>query len=145
MRRSSQQTEFIVLRQRLFHNPGFGCLIIGLLTVACIGSMLIFFDQACLSTLSKRLPIYPNAELVVERYNFFTRFGMGETYLQLYSPDEPTTVQSWYGREVGTYLREAGINHDPLVNLGSGQWRVNRDASGQGSEITLYGACMVGG
>ena len=134
-----------MLRQRLFHNPGFGCLIIGLLTAACVGSMLIYFDQACHTTLTRRLPLYPDAEIVVERHNFVTVFGMGETYMQLYSPDEPTSVQSWYAREVGAYLREAGLNHDPLVSLGSGQWRVNRDVSGEGSEITLYGTCMVGG
>ncbi|MCA9903326.1 MAG: hypothetical protein KC547_05675 [Anaerolineae bacterium] len=134
-----------MLRDRLFHSPAFGCLVIGLLMIACVGSISIVLDQACHATLNRRLPIYPNAEIVTERHNYFTAFGVGETYMQLYSPDSTDTVQQWYGREVGTYLREAATNNDPFLRLGSGQWRVRRDASGSGSEITLYGTCVVGG
>ncbi|MBE0689033.1 MAG: hypothetical protein IH587_02780 [Anaerolineae bacterium] len=141
----SHETEIILLRDRLFHSPAFGCLIIGLLTIGCLGSISILLDQACHGTLNRRLPIYPGAEVVTERHSFFTAFGVGETYMQLYSADAPDTVQPWYGREVGTYLRDAAINNDPLLRLGSGQWRVRRDDSGEGSEITLYGTCVVGG
>jgi hypothetical protein len=102
-------------------------------------------DQACISTLSQRLPLYPGAEIVTERHNFFTRFGVGETYMVLTSPENPTTVQSWYGGIVGPYMRQAAISNDPIFRLASSQWRVRRDpARNGGSEITLYGACVVG-
>lgn len=126
--------------------PLFGCLIIALLVIACIGSISIVLDQACQSTLNQRLPLYPGAEIVTERYSFFSRFGVGETYLELYSPDDPDTVQRWYGRTTGQITRQAALTNDPIYRLAVSRFRVRRDANGTGgSEITLLGQCVIGG
>ena len=131
--------------RRIRTSSAFGCLFIFVLLFACLGSISFVLDQACMTTLTRRLPIYPDAETRVERHSFFRAFGVGETYFQLYTPDDPDTVQAWYGREVGTYMRQAVRDNDPFLRLGSGQWRVRRDESGTGSEITLFGTCVVGG
>ncbi len=131
--------------RRVSSTPALGCLLIFALLFACLGSLSFVLDQACMTTLTRRLPIYPGAEIRVERHSFFRAFGVGETYLQLYSADDPDVVQAWYGREVGTYMRRAVQENDPFLRLGTGQWRVRRDESGSGSEITLFGACVVGG
>ncbi len=118
------------------------CGVIILLIVLCGGVMTFTFDRLCLSTMTQRLPIYPGAQMVVERHNMLSAFGMGETYAELYSPDAPDVVSKWYGNTAGTYQINAVRNGDPTYNLGRSNWTVNQAADGKGSQIQLYGICV---
>jgi hypothetical protein len=118
-------------------------LLVGL--VFCIGTTTFAIDRICYTGLSQRLPLYPNAEVRLRRHNLFTEFGMGNTALTLYTPDEPNDVQQWYGRNTGEYIRgtmENGGTIDRLaLRIAQGDWDVTRDESGTGSQIILFGTC----
>jgi hypothetical protein len=122
--------------------PLLGCLLIIVLVALCGGVTTFTLDRLCLSTMTQRLPIYPGAQTVVERHNSFTEFGMGETYVELYSPDAADVVSKWYGNTAGTYQINAVRNDDPIYNLARSNWTVNKAEDGKGSQIQLYGTCV---
>ncbi len=119
-----------------------GCGVIILLIFLCGGITTFTLDRLCVSTMTQRLPIYPGAQTVVERHNSMTAFGMGETYVELYSPDVPDVVSKWYGNTAGTYQIDAVRNDDPFYKLGRSNWTVNLAEDGKGSQIQLYGTCV---
>ena len=133
--------------RRFFRNRQ-GCLgCVGLLAalVFCVGTATFALDRICYAGLSKRLPLYPNAEIRLRRHNLFAEFGMGNTAMTLYTPDEPNDVRMWYGRNTGEYIRgtmENGGTIDRLaLRIAQGDWDVTRDESGTGSQIILFGTC----
>jgi hypothetical protein len=103
-------------------------------------------DQICYAGLSQRLPIYPDAEVQRRSHNLLTEFGMGNTVIVLYSPDEPEVVRSWYGQQTGTYIRgtmESGSFIERVAQrIAQGDWSVTRAESGSGSQIILFGTCV---
>jgi hypothetical protein len=109
----------------------------------CVGTVTFALDRICYSGLSQRLPIYPNAEVRLRRHNLFTEFGMGNTAITLYSPDDPNDVRRWYGRQTGDYIRgtmDNGGTIDRLaLRIAQGDWDVTAD--GTGSQIILFGTC----
>jgi hypothetical protein len=118
-----------------------GCLIIVLAMLLCSGGAILAVDQMCYTTLSNRLPIYPGAEIRVERHNFFRAFGMGETYLELHTPDDSDTVGRWYGGTAGAYSREAVRTNNFTYRLASAERSFRRAEGEDGTFIQLYGAC----
>ena len=122
--------------------PLLGCLLVVVLVLLCGGVTTFTLNQLCLSTMTQRLPIYPGARTIVERHNSFSAFGMGETYVELYSPDAPDVVNKWYGNTAGTYQINAVRNDDPIYNLARSNWTVNAAEDGKGSQIQLYGTCV---
>ena len=118
-----------------------GCLVIVLAVVLCGGGATLVVDQLCYSTLSNRLPIYPDAEIRVERHNFFRAFGMGETYVELYTPDDGDTVGRWYGETAARYSRQAVQRNDFTYRLASAERSFRRAEDEVGTFIQLYGAC----
>jgi hypothetical protein len=118
-----------------------GCLVILGLVVLCSGVTTLTLDRLCYNTLSQTLPLYPNAQVQVDRHNMFTSRGMGETYLQLYSPDPPDVVSRWYGETVGPYLWAAIRSNDLSYRLGRVERHVSRAEDGVGSMIQLHGVC----
>jgi hypothetical protein len=123
----------------------FGCLIIVILLFGCIGISLLAADRVCYAGLSQRLPIYPNAEIVYRSHNFLTELGMGNTVITLYSPDDPDTVRSWYGRTTGEFLQDSLNSGDPIIRLqrviAQTDWSITRAEDGIGSQIILFGTC----
>jgi len=120
-----------------------GCLLIVVGLVACSGVTGFTLDRLCLNSLTNRLPIYPNAEIRVRRHNMFTEFGMGTTYMELYSSDDSQTVTGWYGRTTGDYRRDVIIEgKDPASGFARAQWSVVRAEDGTGSFIQLAGNCV---
>jgi hypothetical protein len=128
------------------HQSCFGCL--GLLAafVFCIGTVLLAIDRVCYTSLSRRLPLYPNAEVRLRQHNLFSEFGMGNTAVILFTQDEPDTVRQWYGRITSDYLRGTQDSGNPIdrlaLRLAKGQWDVTRDESGAGSQVILFGTCV---
>lgn len=114
-------------------------LIIGLIAV-CLGAATVAADRVCVNGFNERLPLYPGATVKWERHNFLTVFGMGETVMTLYSPDDPDTVRSWYARTTSDASKRA--ISDALLRMAQSEWTVNRAEDGTGSQIILHGVCM---
>lgn len=112
-----------------------------LAVLLCSGGTVLTLDQLCYITLSNRLPIYPGAEIRVERHNFFRPFGMGETYVELHTPDDGDTVGRWYGETAGRYSREAVRTNNFTYRLASAERSFRRAEDEVGTFIQLYGAC----
>jgi hypothetical protein len=123
----------------------FGCLLVFILLFGCIGISLLATDRVCYAGLSQRLPIYPNAEIVYRSHNFISELGMGNTVITLYSPDDPDTVRSWYGRTTGEFLQNSLQSGDPIIRLqrviAQTDWSITRAEDGIGSQIILFGTC----
>lgn len=118
-----------------------GCLVILLAVLLCSVASVFAVDQMCYTSMSKRLPAYPNAELIAERHNLFRARGMGETYLEYRSSDDPDTVQRWYGENVGAVQREALRTGDQAYFMASADRSITAATDGSGSQIQLYGRC----
>lgn len=112
----------------------------------CIASTGLFANWLCTRSLTQKLPIYPDATIVWEGHNLFTAFGMGETYMELHTPDDRDKVHEWYNRYSARLLRERAS--DQSLTFGTGRWEVNRlddgvgGSSAGGSQIVLHGVCM---
>jgi hypothetical protein len=133
-------------RRRLGKHTAFlGCVGVLVALVVCVSTGSFAADRICYMGLSQRLPIYPNAEIRSRVHNLFSEFGMGNTVLTLYTPDEPDAVRSWYGQQTGTYARETLQSDNFIERLAQrwaqGQWEVSRDESGIGTQIILFGTC----
>lgn len=123
-----------------------GCVGLLVMLVACLAITTFAVDRVCYEGLSRRLPIYPGAEIVFRTHNLFNEFGMGNTVITLYSPDPPDVVRAWYARESGAYLREALQSSDPIIQasrrIAQGDWSVAPAEDGVGSQIILFGTCV---
>jgi hypothetical protein len=116
-----------------------GTLIVTVVMFSCIIVSIVGIDGLCVADVGPRLPFYNGATITSERYTMFRRFGMGETVIILYSPDDYQTVTGWYGRTVGAKIKE---NLDKgLRQFGSTRWTVGRAEDGTGSQIILYSRC----
>jgi hypothetical protein len=122
--------------------PALGCGAILLLMFGCVLASFVFFDRTCYGYLSRRLPIYPGAEIVSRQHNFVSEWGVGNTVMTLYTPDAPEVVQAWYARESGGYLRQAIQSGDWGYRMAQGDWAVAPDARGTGSQVILFGTCV---
>lgn len=123
-----------------------GCIGVVVALFLCIGVSFFSVDRLCAAYLPQRLPIYPDAEVEFITHNFITEFGMGNTSIVLYTPDEPDAVRSWYGRTMGTFLREAVENPTLITQIGRQIARVDfsitRAKDGVGTQIILFGTCL---
>lgn len=123
-----------------------GCIGVLVVMLLCGTITTITVDRICYTGLSQRLPIYPNAEVQRRSHNLLSEFGMGNTVIVLYSPDEPEVVQSWYGQQTGTYIRgtmqSGGFIDRVAQRIAQGDWSVTRAESGIGSQIILFGTCV---
>lgn len=114
-------------------------LVVTLIMFSCIIVSVIGIDGLCVADVGPRLPFYEGATITSERNTMFQRFGMGETIIIMYSPENYQTVTGWYGRTVGAKLKE---NLDKgLRQFGSTRWTVGRAEDGTGSQIILYSRC----
>ena len=128
---------------------GYGCgrrallytLAITAVMFLCIGGTVAAIDSMCYSVLTRRLPVYPDAEVTLLRYNFARPFGMGATAMVLETADPPDVVRQWYGQAFGAAARAAQDNHDPFFNLATSAYSITAAESGGGSQIVLSGVC----
>lgn len=114
-------------------------IVLGLM-LTCLGGLGFTIDRICVTNMALRLPRYPGAEVVRERHNLVTSFGMGETVLQLHSDDDPDVVREWYARNTGEVLR-ANVRN-AFFQWTRGEWVVDPAQEGDGSQIILHGTCM---
>lgn len=88
--------------------------------------------------------VYPGAEILSRVDTPVTQpFGTVRTDMEMNSADEPTTVQSWYSRAWGLYVRRQVENQDRTepFSIPPRGWDVEPNPSGSGTLIHLTGYC----
>ncbi len=124
---------------------GLGCFFIFLCVGGCMLITVVSLDAVCYHGLSQRFTLYPEATMVYRQHNQMREWGLGNTVIEMYSPDEPTVVRAFYSRHEGAYLR-ASLESPFLIDqasrrLANGDWSVVRAEDGVGSQILLFGTC----
>jgi hypothetical protein len=134
------------MKKRRNWRPALGCLVVVGAIFACVTVSLLGINGVCAAYLPQRLPYYPGAQVISEAHNFISAWGMGNTVATLYTPDDTETVRSWYGVQIGTFLRGAVQNPTPITDLGRQLARVDFDITraedGVGTQILLFGTCL---
>lgn len=88
--------------------------------------------------------VYPGATILSRVDEPLTQpFGIIETRMEMTSPDDPNTVQSWYSRTWGLYVR-AQIQHrdrnsNVPVSVPPRGWDI--ESAPEGTRIHLTGLC----
>jgi hypothetical protein len=118
-----------------------GCLMLFGFVLLCAGVVSLTVDVLCHNALSNRLPFHPDAQIVTERHNLARRFGMGETFVELYVPAPSAEIREWYARTISAYEREARRSNAPGYRLSQATWQVFRAEDDTGSQVFLYGTC----
>lgn len=75
------------------------------------GFLLLFAfgaDQLCRNDIAKRLPFYPDAELVFQEKDLLRYRAAGTTTMVFHSTDDPEVVQQWY-RDLNLEQLDQGI------------------------------------
>lgn len=107
------------------------------LSVCFVFLMAAGTDQLCRSDIHKRLPFYPNAELVKQEKDLVRYRAAGNTMMVFYTSDDSETVAAWY-RALNLEQLEKGI----FRGLADIQRRHESDPAG-GTRIYYRTACAV--
>jgi hypothetical protein len=103
-------------------------------TFVCAGALIFITDTVCQRNAAQWLPRYPDAQIVAESRTFLRTFGVGVTQVTLTTPDDPTTVRSWYNDE------RSRNEANPVNLLATMNLRVSEGENG-GSIILLSSEC----
>lgn len=103
--------------------------------VVCIVSVVVVIDVRCSTDIARWLPLYPNAQVVEEEYNFRRR-ASGITITVLRTTDPTNVVLKWYYQQ-----RFAEADKDPNRGLAVTNFSVEADPEGNGTLIYLYSRC----
>jgi F420-0:gamma-glutamyl ligase-like protein len=114
------------------------------LMFGCIVITTIGIDAACYSSMSAKLPIYPNARVTLDQHNFLQRFGMGTTVMILDTDDDVEVVRDWYGTTVAKVYKAARETNQAFFYFASARYSVGPAEDGSGTQIILNGACAGG-
>lgn len=109
----------------------------------CISSLTLVVDSGCYNSMVKKIPIYPNSQVVREQHNFLQAFGSGETLMILETDDPPSVVRDWYGKTVGAAYKAAqdGTGGDPFFYFANARYSIAALEDGSGTQIVLSGVC----
>ncbi len=106
-----------------------------LAVAACAIGVFVVIDTRCSTDIARWTPLYPNAQLLEEYYNFRWR-ATGVTEMLFWTADEPDAVRRWYYRH-----RSAESEKDPNRGLATTNFSVRTDFERGGSTIYLYSRC----
>ncbi len=109
-----------------------------LFSILCMGSMVLVADEMCHRNITRRQPLYPDAQRIEHNYNFLRSQGMGITRMTLETDDDEETVREWM-RQVALELLEA----EAFGGIATVSWRyeaISEDAD-SGTRIYLYSEC----
>lgn len=116
------------------------CLTLTLITVGiilCIVAVLGIVDQGCVDAANDWIPYYPNATIIKEEYTYLRPFGIGNTSVELRSPDSRSTVFRWYIDHISEVSKEQSRSQ-LIAEL---DWQVTENADGT-STIMLSSFCF---
>jgi hypothetical protein len=123
---------------------GTGCLVVGIVVLACVGSAFFALDRVCVAALDWRLPTYPGARIVTQRYNLVTPNGLGQTVTTLYAPANYLDVNRWYAVTISNRTRDYTKSevYGLYYNLTRGTtWSVTVAEDGVGAQVFLFANC----
>lgn len=107
-----------------------------LASVFCMGSVVVVADEMCHRNITRRQPLYPDASIVDQSYNFLRPQGLGITRMTLETEDDPETVREWM-RQVTLDL----LQNDEFGGIATVNWRLEANDTGTGTRIYLYSEC----
>ena len=110
-------------------------LLILITVVVCVLATFVVLDVKCSSDIARWLPLYPNAQIVEEEYNFRRR-ASGITTMVLQTADPTNVVYKWYYQQ-----RFAEADKDPNRGLATTNFTVETNPDNGGSLIYLYSRC----
>lgn len=92
-------------------------------------------DVMCSVDIERRLPLYPDAEVVATEYNFLRPRAIGVTLMRLHTDDDEEAVRQFYRDHTLALLDEGNFN-----GLASVEYRVQPDDD-DGTNVILYSEC----
>ena len=105
-------------------------------SLAFVVLLILGADGWCRSDITRRLPFYPNAELISAEHDFLRQRALGETVMSFSTPDSPEVVREWY-RQLNLDL----IDRGQLRGLADIQRSFQADPSGKGTLIFYSSRC----
>jgi len=93
-------------------------------------------DGWCRSDITRRLPFYPNADIVSAEHDFLRQRALGETAMTFSTPDSPEQVREWF-RQLNLTLIERG----QLRGLADIQRSFEANSKGEGTLIFYKTSC----
>lgn len=94
------------MRQKKYGFGSFAFLF--LLSLAFLGSLVAGADQLCRNDINKRLPNYPNSELISQEKDLIRYRAAGISRMVFHSEDDPEAVALWF-RELNLEQLDQGI------------------------------------
>ena len=110
-------------------------ILIFIAVTVCILATFAVIDTRCSTDIARWIPLYPNAQIVEEEYNFRQR-ATGITSMLLWTTDSADAVRRWYYEQ-----RFAESQKDPNRGLATTSFTVQSDTERGGSVIYLYSRC----
>jgi hypothetical protein len=110
-------------------------LLILVAVVLCVVGAVAVIDIRCSTDIARWLPLYPNAQIIQEDYNFRRR-ASGITTMVLHTTDPTNVVFKWYYQQ-----RFTEADKDPNRGLAATNFNVVADRENGGSLIYLYSRC----
>lgn len=110
--------------------------ILGLISFACIGSIVFVGDVQCNNDIETWIPMYPNAETISAEYDFLRARAWGNSQTIQTSLDDVETAKQFY-RDLALAL----LDEERSRGLASTNWTVEPNPDTNGSLITLYSSC----
>jgi len=110
--------------------------ILGLISFACIGSIVFVGDVQCNNDIETWIPMYPNAETISVKYDFLRARAWGNSRTIQTSLDDVETAKQFYRDHALDLLDE-----ERSRGLASTNWTVEPNPDTNGSLITLYSSC----
>jgi len=114
-------------------------IILFLVSIGCIGSIVIAADLQCRADIEAWVPLYPNGETASVEYDFVRPRAMGTTRWIQTSTDDIETIKQFY-RDLVVNNMNAGVTR----GLASTDWRVEPDEDDQSvNRIVLFSSCGI--
>ncbi|MGB1286793.1 MAG: hypothetical protein ACPG7F_09695 [Aggregatilineales bacterium] len=131
--RSNRHTPLSILRS-------FIVICISMLLCSMAGAFTL--QHECLNTFYERLPVYPDADMQLDRGHFLNHLGIGAAGFQYYVDEEPQTVHLWYQRLLASRRTEQRSADNP-PRAWQGVIDIQAIPDDPGTMIYLTAVCRV--
>lgn len=121
-----------------------GLFLIAAIVFSCVALMTFGGDRLCATALAWRVPEYPGATIISERYNLLSAKGLGQTVTSYYVPQPENEVSRWMNVEVGRRSYEATSRNDlqTYYSITNISWDVRPAEDGVGAQLIVRASCL---